>query len=694
MLKNIFSPVRLNTLELHNRVLMSSMHLNVEGENQYERMAKFYVLRAKNGPGLIVTAGCSPDVVGRASLNGFSIDSDELIHKHRKITDAVHSVGDSKIALQLLHFGRESFHGRLVAPSALRLPGSMFTPKSMTADEIIETVSNYGRAAGRAVEAGYDAIELLFSQGFLIHQFLSPHTNLRKDDWGGGLDARMRFALQVAASVRRVVGYDYPIIFRIPCMDLLREGLTFEDSMKLVQALSHYQIDLLNISIGWHESEVPTLANVVPQAGFASTAARVKHRFPNLLCCVSNRINDLRHGEELLIEGVADMVAMARPFLADREIVAKAAEHRFDEVNYCIACNQDCLDNLFLGREVGCSVNPECASWEDWHDVEEQPLEARIAVVGGGLAGMSAAYHLARRGAKVIVFERLARLGGQMVLAAQMIGKGEFASTVNYLEGRLRKNGVEVLLEREFTEIDSRDSSWSHVVIATGTEPNFSANSRSSYVQPQFSGIAQTDRVAVIGWRDLLDNCLPVTFPVVIYGGGGVACEIAKFLLHKPDRVTVADQYLRKFRAEELVGEIGKLTRAERSITIAHRSSKKIGYKLGRTTRWIMINELEAGGVKMLRGAVLDSVLDEGVVVDMRGKKRILPARTLIMATGQQPKTQVLREWLEQNGIPFSVIGAADSVKAEPASISSSIKSGYLCGKMMKNSNLRLNNAD
>ncbi len=666
MLYHLFTPIWLNRLELPNRVLMSSMHLNFEGADKYQRMAHFYALRAQDGPGLIVTAGCSPDMAGRATVDGFALDSDSLMVAHRQITDAVHSAGNSKIALQLLHCGRESFHGRLVAPSALRLPGSIFTPAALTQEAILETITSFGSAARRAVAAGYDAIELLCSQGFLIHQFLSSHTNLRKDEWGGDRDARMRFAVLVAAEVRAAVGSDFPVVFRIPCMDLLKDGLTLEDSTVLIQKLSAYQIDLLNISIGWHESLVPTLANIVPQAGFAMAAAIVKRSFPHLQICVSNRINDLRHGEAMLIDGVADMVAMARPFLADREIVAKARQQRYNEVNHCIACNQDCLDHMFLGHEVGCSVNPECGSRDD--GVTVPPLSASVAVVGGGLSGMVAAYHLRRRGANVTLFERSEQLGGQMLLAAKIPNKSEFGGTVRFYERSLRQAGVNVVMLHEFCEIDLIDNAWDHVVIATGTEPNF--------VAPPTQGV---DGVHVLSWYDVIDKDLPVVFPVVIYGGGGVACDIAKLLLRRPSRTGISEQYLRKHGADYLVGDLGTYLEAPRSITIMQRSSKKIGFKIGRTTRWITMKELKDGGVDMLRATVLDSIVEDGIVVTANGQTRTIPAKTLIMATGQHARTESLSKSMRQSGTQFTIIGAADPTQLEPASISSSIKSGYTC---------------
>ena len=680
LLKTVFSPWRLNGLEIHNRVLMSSMHLGFEGEDMFERLARFYALRSHQGPGLMVTAGCSPTAAGRATLDGFALDRDELIDKHRLITRAVHAAGESRIALQLLHFGREAQHGHLVAPSPVRLPANLYTPRALAAEDILQTVAHYGAAARRAVEAGYDAIELLFSQGFLIHQFLSAHTNQRADAWGGSLVARMSFALQVAGAVREAVGPDFPVIHRVPCLDLLPEGLGFDDAMALIEALLPFQVDLLNISIGWHESKVPTLAHVVPPAGFAAAALRVKQRFPGLLTCASNRINDLRVAEELLLSGVADVVAMARPFLADRAIVARSQANRFDEVNACIGCNQDCLDHMFLGQDIGCSVNPACGQPEDGEAPRPLRPGVRIAVVGGGLAGMSAAWHLSRRGAEVTLFEQADQLGGQMRLAARIPGKAEFLGTIRTLEGRLRRSGAHVLLGRTFTLTDMRSRHWDHVVVATGTAPNFSALSDPllpAAALPADSG-DEPGGVRVLGWHDVLRHELPVAHPVVIYGGGGVACDLAKFFLGRPSRVAASESYLQAHRAEDLVGPLPSLPAKDQRILIAQRSSRKIGHKLGRTTRWITMSELEDHGVQMWRSAQLEGVSREGVHLRVAGEPRTVFARTLVMATGQQPRHGDLCRQLTQAGLAHTVIGAAAAHAKEPASISSSIRQGYV----------------
>lgn len=684
LLPLIAAPLYINRLQLANRVLMSSMHLNHEGEDQFERMAHFYALRSHHGPGLIVTAGCSPDRAGCARPGGFALDDDALITRHRVITEAVHAAGQSRIALQLLHFGREAFHGQLVAPSALKLPGSIYTPAALSASQIRQTISCYASAASRAVEAGYDAIEIVFSQGFLIHQFLSPHTNQRNDEWGGDPGRRMRFAREVARAVRTAVGPGFPLVFRLPCLDLIERGLGFSDACALIAALREAQIDLLNVSIGWHESEVPTLATIVPQAGFASVAARIKQLFPEVPVCVSNRINDLRHAEELLIAGHADMVAMGRPFLADRDILHKSFQARFEQINACIACNQNCLDHVFLGEEVGCSVDPEAGRRDEGQALPPLPGHPRIAVLGGGLAGMSAALYLARRGARVTLFERQRRLGGQMLLAARIPGKAEFLETVRHYEQQLVASGVELRLGQalEGAGMDDAtlaDGQWAHVVIATGTEAN---------PIPELG--ADVGRLRVYSWYDILTHNVPVAFPVVIIGGGGVACDVAKFLLQRRTRVQLADDYLKKFKAESLVGSLGPLPTPAPELTIVQRSSRKIAYRIGRTTRWIMLGELQRLGVQFIRGGRLQHCANGELIIEMLdGEQRHLPAQTLVFANGQRPRHATLLQELRAAGVRCTLIGAAAATSARPASISSSIRSGYDCAR-----HLRLDGAD
>lgn len=657
----LFQPLRLRQLELPNRVVMSSMHLNIdECDDAYGRMASFYALRAAGEVGLIVTAGCSPNAAGRATPTGFSLDSDDLVPQHRRVTDAVHTAG-GRIALQILHFGREAFHGGMVSASAERLVSSMFIPRALTEADIEATITDFADCAHRAVLAGYDAIEIVFSQGFLIHQFLVPACNKRDDQWGGGFDNRSRFAVRVADAVRARVGSSFPLLFRVPCLDLLDDGLSADESRKLIRKLMPYGIDLLNVSIGWHESNTPTIAMSVPRAAFAAVAADLRKTFPDLKVAVSNRINDPRTAERLLQDGVADVIAMARPFLADPRWVSKARQGAFDAINTCIACNQSCLDYVFTGEPVGCSVNPDCGlPGEGLYPALQKTL--RIAVVGGGIAGMGAAVFLARRGAQVVLFEADMALGGQLRWAARVPGKQEFAETIRYYTHALHQAGVEVRLGQSFQPGD--DERWDHVVLAQGSEPR------------PVAAVPGIDADHVLDYLDVLQHDVPVRFPVVIVGGGGVACDVAKFLLDRQPRLHAEGvAYL-----DEHGQAVAPPAPRDLSITLLQRSSRKFAHRLGRTTRWIVMQTLQDLGV-VFRNRIDLRAIEPGRVrvFDHRsGQEETIAARTVILAAGQSPATAPLAE-LVRLGLPFTHLGAARAANAsgETTNLTSALQGAY-----------------
>ena len=664
LLRRLFSPIELNGLRMPNRLMMSSMHLNLEGlPDQYARMARFYELRAKAQVGLIVTAGCSPNEAGKASADSFSLEFDDLIPQHRTITDAVHEAG-GRIALQILHFGREAFHGRIVSSSALRLRSNPFTPRPLSEGEIERTIEDFALCAARAAEAAYDGIELIFSQGFLIHQFLAPVTNRRTDAWGGSFENRARFAVAVARAVRERVGGAFPIVFRIPCMDLLDDGLTPHEALHLIDALLPFQIDLLNVSIGWHESSLPTIAMLAPRAAFVSAATHIRQLYPQLKIAASNRINDPRLAEQLLADGSADVIAMARPFLADPNLAEKARRNAFDEINTCIACNQSCLDYVFTGKAVGCSVNPDCCTPTEG---QYPPIRqhGRIAVAGGGIAGLGTACFLARRGARVTLFESTTSLGGQLQLAVRVPDKAEFAETVRYYVQAAHQAGVELRLGQPFDEAAAASASWDFVVVAVGSEP----------VVPCLPGI---DLPHVVSYVDVLrDNC-PVAFPVVIIGAGGVACDVAKYIIERAGQYwRTASAYLapvsERFELGPYLETAGPVARG---VTLLQRSSRKVAYKIGRTTRWILVQELERAGVRMRNRIRIQQITPTGVeILDAAtGQEETVPADTVIIAAGQHPRQGPL-ELLRSRGIPHAVIGAANAEGA--ASITTSLRSAY-----------------
>jgi 2,4-dienoyl-CoA reductase (NADPH2) len=670
LLRNLFTSIAINSLKLPNRVLMSSMHLNLdEFADAYERMARFYCLRARENIGLMVTAGCSPNAAGRASLGGFALDSDERIGDHLKITSSVHHEG-GRIALQILHFGREGFHGGIVSASAERLASNLFTPRALTEKDIQQTILAFASSAARAQQAEYDAIELIFSQGFLVHQFLAPACNKRSDDWGGSFENRSRLAVEIAAAARAAVGHDYPLIFRIPCMDLLEGGLTAEESLALIERLVPYGVDLLNVSVGWHESSVPTIAMTVPRAAFASAAHSVRKHFPALRIAVSNRINDPRLGEQLLIDGCADIIAMGRPFLADPALMTKARANHFDQINTCIACNQSCLDYVFSGQPVGCSVNPDCGLAEEG---QYPPLQAtvRVAVVGGGIAGLGAALFMAKRGAQVVLYEVSDALGGQLKMAARVPGKEEFKETIRYYSVALLHAGVRVLLGRTFDEVEAETGNWDHVVLAQGSTPRWPVD---------LPGI---DLPQVIDYTAVLEGQCPVTFPVVVIGGGGVACDIAKYLVQSSDRVRrAAHQYLLTHSAAQNIHDyLDDDHSTVADVTLLQRSGRKFAHRVGRTTRWILMQTLEEAGVKMRNNLEIRAITNEGVIIVNRTKTREerLEARTVIVAAGQVPAAAPIAA-LERKRIPYTILGSASEAgerNSAGTNLTSALRSAY-----------------
>lgn len=667
-LSRLFEPVRINRLVLRNRSMMSSIHLNLEGfDDQFERMANFYALRARHAAGLIVTSGCAPDLAGAFAPDGFSLKSDAEIDNHRLLTAAVHAEG-GHIALQIMHFGREAVHGHLVSASAKKLASSIFTPRAMADEEIVTLIGAYADCAERAIRAGYDAIELIYSQGFLVHQFLAPGTNDRTDRWGGSLENRMRLAIEIARAVRDRVGPDYPIVFRVPCMDLFEGGLGAEEALALIEHLRPFGIDMLSVSIGWHDSYVPTIAMVAPRAAFASATRLVRARFPEMPICVSNRINDPRVAESLLASGGADMVAMARPFLADAAFMSKAQQNRFDDINPCIACNQNCLDYVFSGEPVGCSVNPQSVRPGEG---EFPPLsrEMKVAVVGGGIAGMGVALFLARRGARVDLFEENTELGGQLQLAVAVPDKSEFAGTVRYYRQALLRAGVCLHLGQRFEVATAASQAYDHVVVATGCLPREPAD------------LPGLDLPHVRQYTDVLGEQCPVELPVVILGGGGVACDLAKYVAKRHDEQRAAGlRYLEdRAHAESVVPYRESSAPAVPSVTILQRSSRKFAMRLGRTTRWIQMQDMERLGVQMRNKLEILAITPEGVQIkDKRTQAvELIPARSVLLAAGHVPQT-ALAERLAEAGVPCSLIGAAATEgKAGATNISSALSTAY-----------------
>ncbi len=648
----LLAPLDLGFTVLKNRVLMGSMHTNLEeAKGGFSKLAAFYAERAKGGVGLIVTGGIAPNLRGRLTPFGSQLTWPWQVGKHRKVTEAVHGAG-GKIALQILHGGRYSYHPLSVAPSAVKSPITPFKPRELSPRAIRSTIRDYARCAALAQKAGYDGVEIMGSEGYLINQFIAARTNRRTDAWGGNFQNRMRFPLEIVKAVRAAVGPDFIIIFRLSMLDLVPDGSTWEEVVQLAKALEAAGVTILNTGIGWHEARVPTIGAMVPRGAYAWVTKKLKGevRIPLI---TTNRINTPEIAEEILADGCADMVSMARPLLADADFVVKAAEDRALDINTCIACNQACLDHVFEQKRATCLVNPR-ACYETELVFEPTIGPRRIAVVGGGAAGLSFACHAAERGHVVTLFEASAELGGQLNLAKHVPGKEEFFETLRYFGRRLATAGVTLRLgERPSLETLSV---FEEVVLATGVKAR----------TPDFPGV---DHPKVISYPDLLSGRKIAGKSVAIIGAGGIGFDVAEFLVH-PDHVDHApqiDRYLREWGVDGLHDHRGGLLpvphppEPARQVFLLQRKTDRMGADLGKTTGWIHRANLKAMKVKMQGGIHYERIDDQGLWI-RDGKDagaKCLAVDSVILCAGQV-SVRDLAEPLEAAGISVHLIGGAD----------------------------------
>ncbi len=512
---HLLAPLDLGFTTLANRVLMGSMHTGLEeASDGYERMAAFYAERAKGGVGLIVTGGIAPNFAGRVEPRGAQLSFPWQVGRHRIITDAVHAAG-GKIALQILHTGRYAYHPLAVAPSAIRSPISPFRPRALSRWGVRKTIADFVRCARLAQRAGYDGVEIMGSEGYLINEFFVPKTNHRTDEWGGVLENRMRFPVEIVRRTREAVGRNFIIIFRLSMLDLVEGGSAWDEVVVLAKAVEAAGATIINTGIGWHEARVPTIATMVPRAAFAWVTRRMKGEV-GIPLVATNRINDPAVAEEVLARGDADVVSMARPLLADADFVAKAAEGRADEINTCIACNQACLDQIFSRQVASCLVNPR-ACHETKIVVKPAARRKRVAIVGAGPAGLACATTAAEAGHDVALFDAAAEIGGQFNLARRIPGKDEFAETLRYFRRRIERTGVALTLDRRVGAGDL--GGFDHVVLATGIVPR----------TPAIPGI---DHPKVAGYADIVLGRKEAGKRVAIIGAGGIGFDVGEFLTH------------------------------------------------------------------------------------------------------------------------------------------------------------------
>ena len=628
---HLLSPLDLGFTTLKNRVLMGSMHLGLEEmPNGFERMAAFYAERAANGVALIVTGGIGPNSAGAVHAHAAVMNADtseETLDNHQLVTDAVHNAG-GKIAMQILHTGRYAYNPKLVAPSAIKAPINAFKPKELTPDEIEQEIDDFVTAAMLAQQVGYDGVEIMASEGYLLNQFITTHTNKRDDDWGGEYDNRIRLPIEIVKRVRAAVGEDFIIIFRLSMLDLIDEGSTLEEIIQLGKAVTTAGATIINSGIGWHEARIPTIATKVPRAAFTWVTAQVKAEL-DIPVITSNRINDPEVAESVLTRGDADMVSMARPFLADPEFVTKAAENRADEINTCIACNQACLDHVFSGKLTSCLVNPRAC-----HETELNYLPTdkpqRIAVVGAGPAGMAFSITAAQRGHQVTLFDQHSDIGGQINLAKQVPGKEEFYQMLRYFRTQLQKHEVTLKLNTAVSAAELTTAEYDQVILATGIKPR----------ELTLEGI---DHPSVLSYIDVLKGA-EVGERVAIIGAGGIGFDIAEYLSHQTGESFSTDipAFMEKWgidmqlKARGGVADIMPVaTSNPRQITLLQRKKSKVGAKLGKTTGWIHRHDLKTKDVKMLSNCEYHKIDDQGLHISVAGEAQVIAVDNVIICAGQ-----------------------------------------------------------
>lgn len=652
----IFRPLKVGSVELSNRIVMGSMHTGLEDRLQdIERLTDYFVARSKNGPGLIVTGGYSPNYLGRLTPFAGSFNSSKMQQAHLSLTQKVHASGDSKIVLQLLHAGRYSFHPFSVAPSRIKSPITPFAPFAMPGFLVESTVQDFVQAAARAEHAGYDGVEVMGSEGYLIHQFFSSRTNQRQDQWGGSLENRVRFGVEIVRRIRETCGPQFLLVFRIPILDLLMDGSPWSDIEFYAQSLEKAGAHILNSGIGWHESRVPTIASMVPEAAFTTFTAKLK-KCVSVPVVATNRFNEPASIEKALQSESADLVSMARPFLADPNFVSKTRQNEWSQINPCIACNQACLDHIFSQKTASCLVNPKACEEKKWR-TEAAPTirQLHVAVVGSGVAGLNAALVLLKKGHKVSVFEKSSQVGGQFTLAARVPGKKDYQKSLNHWQSEILRLGANLHLNQELKP-DANLSAFDHVVVATGVTPR--KISVSGHTLPH-----------VVSYEAVLSGKVKVGKNVVIIGAGGIGIDVATYVLHHDSDLDVnARSFFHHWGIDEnSPGGLKKTPPLEkkRQVTILQRSKGAWGRSLGKTTGWIHRLDLKRQGVQYFNDLEYQEITPENIQVLMKrsGERKIIPCDQVIVCAGQVSNTDLIAA-LQANSIPHHVIGGA-SLAAE-----------------------------
>lgn len=645
---NLLAPLSLGFTTLKNRTIMGSMHTGLEeAPNGYERMAAFYGERARGGVALIVTGGIAPNEAGRVSRGGGVMDTEEEAKHHRVVTDAVHKEG-GKIAMQILHTGRYGYHDKIVGASNLRAPINMFKPHPLTEEEILQTIEDFARCSELAKLAGYDGVEIMGSEGYLINQFIAKRTNHRTDDWGGSFENRIKLPIEIIKAVRKRVGTDFIIIYRLSMLDLVEDGGNIDEVLILAKEIEKAGATIINTGIGWHEARIPTIAMMVPRAAFTWVTAKVKGHV-NIPLVTSNRINTPEIAESVLARGDADLVSMARPFLADAFFVNKAAAGKAEEINTCIACNQACLDHIFQGKICSCLVNPRACHETDLI-IEKTSKPKKVAVVGAGPGGMSCSTTLAERGHSVTLFDAGAELGGQLNIARRIPGKEEFKETIRYFGEMVKKHVVQLKLNTFVSAEDLIKQGFDEVVLATGVTPR----------TPEIPGINGPN---VLSYVDVVLKGKPVGKRAVVMGAGGIGYDVS-LLLTDAGHSFSKENYLKEWGINQEIAKDGGLgtkdtPRSDREVTMLKRSNSKFGATLGKTTGWIHKTTLEDRKVTQISGVSYKAIEADGIVIEVKGETKKIPCDTVVVCAGQDPNRTLL-EPLQKANIPVHLIGGAD----------------------------------
>ncbi len=644
----LFEPLDLGFTRLENRVIMGSMHTGLEDvRGGFKKLSEFYAERARGGVGLIVTGGISPDFSGQLVPFSSQLSYSWQVYKHKKLTTAVHAAG-SKICMQLLHAGRYAIHPFAVAPSAIKAPITPFKPRQMSARKIQRTIDAYVKSALLAKKAGYDGVEIMGSEGYLINQFICTHTNKREDEWGGSFENRIRFAIEIVANTRKAVGSDWIIMYRLSMLDLLKDGSSWDEVVQLAQAMEQAGVSLINTGIGWHEVRIPTIAAMVPRAAFTWVTAKLKQSV-SVPLITSNRINTPEQAEQVLQNGEADMVSMARPFLADPEFINKAKHNQATRINTCIACNQGCLDRVFRKQRATCMVNPR-ACYETELEYTKTKIPKKIVVIGLGPAGMAFASVAAQRGHTVTAYD-IADIGGQLNLAVKIPGKQEFYETLRYFRHALEDNGVILKLGQGLTARQIRATECDAVIVATGVTPR----------KPDIDGINHSK---VVSYVDVISGKVVPGKRVAIIGAGGIGFDVASLLVHQ-DIPQDKTHWLHSWGVDTEYKSRGGLlqqpekTTAERKVYLLQRKQSKMGATLGKTTGWIHRTALKNAGVEMLNGVKYHRIDGRGLHLMNNGDSRVLDVDHVVLCAGQSPN-RTLADQLASSGMLVHVIGGAD----------------------------------